>query len=296
MSRPRIMQKVRAACGVKPPAPLPAGYPEAPRFQDPVGVFRRELEAVGGVFLDARERNPAEVLSQVLQQTGHTEVFWEEEKIFIKHGLPYRLRLPESFSTPHLVFSYHYQGRVRLPITLAARSIERDRLAAIPVSASSAAFGIAETGTVVQTVGPGRGRLLNVLPETHIVFLAGGGPPLEPGPALRTGSAGRGGKRAHPGHGSEPDRGHREGAGQGDARSPEMVRDPHGGSRMSRSGAEARCGPAHHRQAPALLLWPPAVGFTTASVRSPTATMESWRSSCPAVGWTIGAWSTISAT
>ena len=47
-------------------------------------------------------------------------------------------------------------------------------MAAIPVSASSAAFGIAETGTVVQTVGPGRGRLLNVLPETHIVFLAHG--------------------------------------------------------------------------------------------------------------------------
>ncbi len=174
MSRPRIMQKVRAACGIKPRVPLPAGFPAAPRFQDPVGVFRRELEAVGGVFLDARDRNPAEVLSQVLEQTGHTEVFWEEEKIFIKHGLPYRLRLPESFSTPNLVFSYHYQGRVRLPITLAARSIKRDRLAAIPVSASSAAFGIAETGTIVQTVGPGRGRLLNVLPETHIVFLAQG--------------------------------------------------------------------------------------------------------------------------
>ena len=172
MSRPRIMQRVRAACRVKAAAPLPAGYPEAPEFEDPVGVFRRELEAVGGVFLDARGRNPAEVLSRVLQQTGHTEVFWEEETIFVKHGLPYRLRLPESFSTPNLVFSYHYQGRVRLPITLAARSIELDRLAAIPVSVSSAAFGIAETGTIVQTVEPGRGRLLNVLPETHIVFLA----------------------------------------------------------------------------------------------------------------------------
>ena len=44
MSRPRILQKVRSACGEKPPAPLPSGYPEAPRFQDPVGVFRRELE------------------------------------------------------------------------------------------------------------------------------------------------------------------------------------------------------------------------------------------------------------
>lgn len=174
MSRPRILQKVRAACGVKAAAPLPSGYPEAPRFEDRVGVFRRELEGVGGVFLDARGRNPGEVLSQVLQQTGHTEVFWEEEKIFTKHGLAYRLRLPESFSTPNLVFSFHYQGRVRFPIMLAARSIERDRLAAIPVSVSSAAYGIAETGTIVQTVGPGRGRLLNVLPETHIVFLAEG--------------------------------------------------------------------------------------------------------------------------
>ena len=84
MSRPRIMQKVRAGCGVKPLAPLPAGYPAAPRFQDPVGVFRRELEAVGGVFLDARGRSPAEVLSQVLEQTGHTEVFWEEENRELK--------------------------------------------------------------------------------------------------------------------------------------------------------------------------------------------------------------------
>ena len=174
MSRPRIMQKVRAACEAKGAVPLPSGYPDAPRFEDPVGVFRRELEGVGGVFLDARGRNPGDVLSEILEQTGHTEVFWEEEKIFTKHGLPYRLRLPESFSTPNLVFSYHYQGRVRFPITLAARSVELERLASIPVSVSSAAFGIAETGSIVETVGPGRGRLLNVLPETHIVFLAEG--------------------------------------------------------------------------------------------------------------------------
>jgi hypothetical protein len=171
VSRPKVLQKVRAACATRS-VPLPDGFPEAPTYQDRVGVFRRELEAVGGVFLDSRERDPASVLSQVLKQTGHTEIYWEEEKIFTKHGLPYRLRLPESFSTPNLVFSHHFRGRVRPPITLAARTIELDRLAAIPISVSSASYVIAETGSIVQMVGPGRGRLLNVLPETHVVFLA----------------------------------------------------------------------------------------------------------------------------
>lgn len=172
MSRPRVLQRIRRACGSNEGVVLPQGFPGFPRFEDRVGVFRKELEAVGGVFFDGRSQDLGKILTKILQDTGQTEIYWEEEKIFSKHGLSYRLRLPELFSTPKLVCSYHYLGKVVLPLTLGARSHGKDQLARIQISASSASFGIAETGTVVQTVGSGRGRLLTVLPESHVVFLA----------------------------------------------------------------------------------------------------------------------------
>ena len=112
------------------------------------------------------------VFSEILEQTRSTEIYWEREEAFEKYDLPYRLREPEAFSRQDLVFSYHFRGKVEFPLVLNSKPYDRENLGAVPLSVSSARYGIAETGTIVHSVSPGVGRLLSVLPEAHVVLLS----------------------------------------------------------------------------------------------------------------------------
>ena len=173
MSRAVVLEKIRRACAASVTAGLPDELPEFPSYEDAASKFRDELEATGGVFFDARSSDELpEILSQILERTGTTEFYWESEEVFQKSAIPYRLRDPEAFSRPHLVFSYHFKGKVEFPLVLNFKPYDRATLAAVPVSVSRAPYGIAETGTIVHSVTPGTGRLLSVLPEAHVVLLS----------------------------------------------------------------------------------------------------------------------------
>jgi len=168
-----MLHKIRQACAGADSVELPDEMPEFPHYADPVEKFRQELEGVGGVFLDGRRPEElAGVLDLVLKESDSTEIYWEGEELFQRHGISVTLRDPEAFAKGSLVYSFHYRRRVHFPIILNSKPGERSDLARISLSASGARFGVAETGTVVHEVKAGRGRLLSLLPPAHLVFLS----------------------------------------------------------------------------------------------------------------------------
>ncbi len=174
MSRSTLLAKLRRIdVGEAAPA-LPAEVPSFPSFEDPAARFARELQSVGGVFVDGRGDGPdlAGALSKALQAAGGAEIYWECEEVFRRHPLPFRLRDPLAFQDRHLLFTRHARGEVRFPLLLHSRPYRREALGSIAVSVSSAAWGSAETGTVALETGPSKGRLLTMLPPVHVSLLS----------------------------------------------------------------------------------------------------------------------------
>lgn len=168
-----MLHKIRHACAGADPVELPGEVPEFPHYSDPVEKFRQELERVGGVFLDGRRSEELSgALSLVLKQSDSTEIYWEGEEMFQRHGISFTLRDPEAFAKGALLYSFHFRQQVKFPVILNSKPCERSDLARISLSASGARFGVAETGTVVHEVKAGRGRLLSLLPPAHLVFLS----------------------------------------------------------------------------------------------------------------------------
>ncbi|MFQ5740531.1 MAG: lactate utilization protein C [Acidobacteriota bacterium] len=174
MSRSRVLEKLRRIARQTGTVPeLPSALPEFPRYDDPLRQFQREVEGVGGVFLEGRgEEELRSSLAEVLTASRTERIFWEDQPLFEKHRIPHRLRDPLAFKEGHLVFSDHFRGKVQFPCILSSKPYRRRHLASIRLSASSAACGLAETGTVVHETGPGKGRLLSILPPSHLVLLS----------------------------------------------------------------------------------------------------------------------------
>ena len=173
MSRSVMLQRIRRACGGADSTGLPTELPVFPDYPDPVEKFRQELERVGGVFLDGRSSEGlSAALTSVLEQSDSTEIYWEGQKLFPKHGLSFTLRHPEALAASDLLYSFHFRHQVKLPLILNSKPYQRGDLGRISLSASGARFGIAETGTIVHEVTAGTGRLLSLLPPAHLVLLS----------------------------------------------------------------------------------------------------------------------------
>ncbi|MCZ6877955.1 MAG: hypothetical protein O7G29_07425 [Acidobacteria bacterium] len=129
MSRSVMLQKIRRACVGADSAELPTELPEFPHYSDPVAKFRQELEKVGAVFLDGRRSEElSAALSVVLKQSDSTEIYWEGEELFQKHGLSFTLRNPETFAKGDLLYSFHFRHKVKFPIILNSKPYERSDL------------------------------------------------------------------------------------------------------------------------------------------------------------------------
>ena len=175
MSRSIILGRVRQALAQARAEPLPLTVPEFPQYPQPVETFREELEGSGGIFLDGRQPDQlADLLCRVMKEADATEIYWETEGMLDKHGIPFARRKSKVSSQSSLLYSYHFRQEVKLPLTIRAKPRHRLELARISISASSARFGVAETGTVVHAVRSGVGRLLSVLPPSHLVLLSEG--------------------------------------------------------------------------------------------------------------------------
>jgi hypothetical protein len=172
VSRSLILDKLRRLHQAEQSPALPPRLPEFPEYSEPVEKFRVELERVSGVFLDGRSPELlGQSLERVLTDAKAGDIYWESQEVFTKHQIPCHFRDSEAFQRGHLVYSNHPLRQVTLPLILNSRQYSRETLATLSISASSAACGIAETGTLVEATGPGVGRLLPVLAPVHIVFL-----------------------------------------------------------------------------------------------------------------------------
>ncbi len=172
MSRSALLDKLRRLARPEKAPGLPESLPDFPTYADPVAQFRNEVERVSGIFLDARAESGVEkALNSILATQGPCEIYWESEDVFLRHQIPYRLRNLEAFAQGHLIYSSHPNPDVKLPLLLLSKPSSRADLAAMSVSATSAECGIAETGTVVEKAGTGRGRAQAVLAPAHVTFL-----------------------------------------------------------------------------------------------------------------------------
>lgn len=172
MSRRSLLERIhQATAGTRIPE-LPRTLPHFPVYPDPVSQFRSALEQVGGVFLEGgTEEALARSLQSVLEQTGGKEIYWESPALFEKHGISTELRNPHAWTEGSLVYSVHLRSEVHFPLLLRAKPRERSILDQMAISATSAIFGIAETGSVAHETGAG-GRLLPMLAPAHICFLS----------------------------------------------------------------------------------------------------------------------------
>lgn len=173
MSRSKILQRIKQKLNGKEVPDLPTEIPAFPVFANPVAQFRTQLESVGGVVLEGYSTEGVKTaLLHILEETQAAEIFWESEEIFDKHGIPHLLRDAAAFDTGRLVYSSHFRGKVDLPLVLHARPYSRNLLASIQLSVSSASWAAAETGTIINEVQPGRGRVFPIVPPAHVVLVS----------------------------------------------------------------------------------------------------------------------------
>lgn len=166
MSRSSLLAKLERM--VVDAAPLPPGTPDFPSFDDPVAKFREEAERVGTEVLD--RLSLSEALSRVLAETGQHRLYWQGIATIEAHGI--EVHWEPADANPLLFFSDHPASSVSLPIRLASEPYTRTAVADVGVSVGSAVYGVAETGTVVETVAEGWGRVLPILAPCHVTLLS----------------------------------------------------------------------------------------------------------------------------
>ena len=168
MSRDRILQRIRRIQGDS--TKLPDRYPDFPAIKDPIERFRQEAERVSTIVLDGRKpSSPEEQLEQVLAETGWESLYWQGQVVLERHGISFR---PPAPGDDRLLFvSHHPGGRISRPLPLETIPYDRPTLAGAGVSVGSALWGVAETGTTVESTAGGWGRILPILPPVHVVLL-----------------------------------------------------------------------------------------------------------------------------
>lgn len=149
-----------------PAAPV-AGQPMPDLFER----FRQEAERVSTVVLDGRPpSSPAARLEEVLAATGADNLCWEPGFAFGRYGL--RVQAPaRELGSDVVLVTRHTDGKVTEPLSLDTMTRDRKLLAGVPVSVSAARYGVAETGSLVESTGPGVGRVLPILAPAHVVLL-----------------------------------------------------------------------------------------------------------------------------
>lgn len=163
MSRRRILD----ALPTRPSVELPETLPEFPQDEEPAALFARRLETVGGTLItQAGSGRLAATLAALAEEFGGGPVLWETG------ALIEQLRLgPDPGHSGWALTDLKPGAAVS---RLEGRPVAADRqvAAGASVSVARAEWGIAETGSVVECAGAGRGRALAVLPPAHIAVLA----------------------------------------------------------------------------------------------------------------------------
>jgi L-lactate utilization protein LutC len=175
MGRKEILDRVEAATSHIFPSPLPATAPSFPKYANPIERFRQALEAAGGRWLAGlEEAGMAAAFETILAETGYETICWDDSATLQSAGLQCEL-----LDAPHaeeaagtLLLSRHPSGKVASPVKLEHAERTPERLANLTITVSRAAWGIAETGTVVEESGPAAGRVLPAFAPVHVALLS----------------------------------------------------------------------------------------------------------------------------
>jgi len=155
-----ILDRVRRALSTAR-LPQPVGAPEAktPTFDDPLAAFRVALETLGGCVLTPTAREAVDIVVERVTAAHGDVIAWA----------------PEELPLPGLYMALRDAGvRVadaELPGEAGARAARLAELGRAAVGLTGAVAGIAETGSLVLTSGPGRPRLAWLLPPRHVALL-----------------------------------------------------------------------------------------------------------------------------
>ena len=171
MSRSRLLARLKRIERQSRAPELPSRRPHSPPIEIKrlTSHFARQVEASGAHFIDARGTGELQsALRKVLSRCPANQICWNGEQVFRRHSIPFRLRDPSAFKQGHLVYTTHLRGAVEFPLVLHSKPRSRPRLAEIELGVGSADFAIAETGTVVEQLAPGRGRLDSIVPPAYI--------------------------------------------------------------------------------------------------------------------------------
>lgn len=171
MSRETVLEKLHALVDTSDRNLLPEDLPVFPQARDVVAEFRSQLERVDGRFLDAR--GPGRLLAALNETVGSKDfngVAWETPGSLSSHGLTFNLPGTDGIRNP--VYFSPVTRPFDLPIRLESRERTPATMAEIDVSVSAALYGIAETGTIVESSGSGVGRVIPIIPPVHVVLLS----------------------------------------------------------------------------------------------------------------------------
>lgn len=169
MKRDRILERLKKAAGNGQPVELPS-FPDFPRVTDPIQTFKERLESVQGTLLPgSTQEERITAFEEVLTGTNSTSICWENADLFENYRLEYCwIREPVKQSP---VCSFHPRSKFTLPLKIDLQPRDRQSLSEIEVSVSEGLWAIAETGSILESTGPGKSRILPILAPNHVIIL-----------------------------------------------------------------------------------------------------------------------------
>ncbi len=141
-----------------PPA---QALPPDPEPEQLVATFTQEVENLSGqVFRVHSEAAALERIMAIFTAHQATDYLsWADEW------------LPYAGLNQKLTAGGYIRRDGFVPADAEARQETLDRLAAVPIGLTGAMAGLARSGSIVLTSGPGQGRLASLLPPVHICLL-----------------------------------------------------------------------------------------------------------------------------
>ncbi len=171
MSRDDILRKIRQVEVKGESFPLPENLPVYPEYPDPVAKFRKEFEALEGIFIEVSSGiEIRSALQKVLGENESRSLAWEKKELLDLTGFSY----PPAFqfsSEDFFTCSHHENGSVTKRLNLTNFDRTSEEMGRMEVSVSLATAGIAETGSIVESTGEKGSRVMPILAPVHVVFL-----------------------------------------------------------------------------------------------------------------------------
>jgi L-lactate utilization protein LutC len=153
-------------------SPKLQAFPEFPNLTDLTAKFRLALEAVQGVVLPGfSTEEKTNAFQRILTETEAERICWENLGILDEYSLPFSWIGEPVEDTNTMICSHHPKSQFSTPMRVDIQATDRNSLSEVAISVSEGLWAIAETGSVLESTGPGKSRILPILAPVHIILL-----------------------------------------------------------------------------------------------------------------------------